>query len=83
VVQDLSRERGTAVLSVLHDLNLAALYSDRLMLLAGGRIAAEGSPRDVLTEQTLAAAYGTAVHVGVHAESGSPVVLPLPRGERR
>jgi len=82
VVQDLSRERGMAVLSVLHDLNLAALYSDRLLLLAAGRIAAEGRPRDVLTAETLAAAYGTAVHVGVHARSGAPVVLPLPRAKR-
>jgi iron complex transport system ATP-binding protein len=82
VVQDLARERGTAVLSVLHDLNLAALYCDRLLLLAGGRIVAAGAPHEVLSAERLAAAYGTAVHVEIHARSGKPVVLPLPRPER-
>jgi iron complex transport system ATP-binding protein len=77
VVQERRRDRGTAVLSVLHDLNLAALYCDRLVLLAAGRVAAEGTPRDVLVPGVLAAAYGTDVQVGVHPLTGGPVVLPV------
>jgi iron complex transport system ATP-binding protein len=80
VVHELRRERGTAVLSVLHDPNLAALYCDRLVLLAGGRIACQGSARDVLTAETLRAAYGTEVHVGEHPVTGGPIVLPVARG---
>ena len=80
VVHALRRERGTAVLSVLHDPNLAALYCDRLVLLAGGGIARQGSAREVLTPEALRAAYGTDVHVGVHPLSGGPIVLPVARG---
>ena len=79
VVDELRQTRGTAVVSVLHDLNLAALYCERIVLLAGGRVAADGTPAAVLTAERLAAAYGTAVHVGRHERAGGPVVLPLPR----
>jgi iron complex transport system ATP-binding protein len=80
-VHALRRERGTAVLSVLHDLNLAALYCDRLVLLAGGTVARQGTPEEVLTAGVLSAAYDTPVHVGRSEATGAPVVLPL--GQRR
>jgi iron complex transport system ATP-binding protein len=76
VVHELRRTRGLAVLSVLHDLNLAAAYCDRLVLLAGGRVAADGPPAAVLTPALLESAYGTAVHVAVNALTGGPLVLP-------
>ena len=81
VVAELRRTRGVAVVSVLHDLNLAALYCDRLVLLAGGRVGREGSPAEVLTPAVLGAAYATQVYVGTHALTGGPIVLP--RGPRR
>jgi iron complex transport system ATP-binding protein len=81
IVRDLQRQRGLTVIAVLHDLNLAAMYCDRLVLLAAGRVAREGTPADVLTADTLSAAYSARVHVGVNAATGTPVVLPLPRGE--
>jgi iron complex transport system ATP-binding protein len=83
VVQDLRRERGTAVLSVLHDLNLAALYCDRLILLAGGRVAAQGTPREVLAADRLAAAYGAPVQVAANPVTGGPIVLPVARDRPR
>ena len=76
VVRALARERGVAVVSVLHDLNLAALYCDRLVLLAGGRVVRAGTPADVLTADVLRAAFTTDVYVGVHPVTGGPVVLP-------
>ena len=82
VVRELRCERGTAVLSVLHDLNLAATYCDRLVLLAEGRIARQGTPDAVLTRDALGAAYGAAVYVGVNELTGSRVVLPLSREQR-
>jgi iron complex transport system ATP-binding protein len=78
-VRDLTRAHGVAVLSVLHDLNLAALYCDRLILLAGGRVVADGTPAEVLVGPLLARAYGVEVHVGTNAATGTPIVLPLPR----
>src|SRR5207253_3748841 len=76
IVAELRRTRGIAVVSVLHDLNLAALYCDRLVLLAGGRVACEGRPAEVLTPALLGAAYATEVYVGTHALTGGPIVLP-------
>jgi iron complex transport system ATP-binding protein len=78
VVRDLVRARAVGVVSVLHDLNLAALFCDRLVLLAGGAVACAGRPADVLTADVLTAAYGTDVWVGVNPLTGGPIVLPRP-----
>ena len=79
VVVDLCRTGGVACLSVLHDLNLAAMYCDRILLLADGRIAGEGTPAAVLDETRLAAAFHADVHVGRNDLTGGPLVLPRPR----
>jgi iron complex transport system ATP-binding protein len=63
------------VAAVLHDRNLASLYCPRLVLLAGGAVAADGAPEEVLTEERLREVYGAAVTVGRHPENGRPVVL--------
>ena len=77
VVRTLERERGLGVLTVLHDLNLAAAYCDRLVLLSAGRVVRVGTPADVLDAKTLAAAYGVAVSVRGGDGTGPLVVLPL------
>lgn len=76
VVRALAAERGTAVVSVLHDLNLAAMYCDRLVLMAGGQAVSSGRPADVLTGPALSAAYATAVSILAHPRTGMPIVLP-------
>jgi iron complex transport system ATP-binding protein len=76
VVHELARARGVAVVSVLHDLNLAALYCDRLALLAGGRLVRQGPPAEVLDAGTLRAAYATDVQITANPATGVPVVLP-------
>lgn len=75
-VGELARARGVAVVSVLHDLNLAALYCDRLVALAGGRVAAAGTPAQVLTADVLRAVFETEVYVGVNPVTRGPFVLP-------
>jgi iron complex transport system ATP-binding protein len=70
-------ERGRTILLVSHDLNLAAEYCDRLLLLAHGRVVACGSPEEVMTPETLARAYGCAVQVERSA-SGRPRLCPPP-----
>ncbi len=79
----LRREDDLTVLAVLHDLNLAALYCDRLLLLAGGRIDAAGPPEAVLTEERLRRVYGCPVRVGRHPVTGTPLVLPVPHATGR
>jgi iron complex transport system ATP-binding protein len=68
--------RGTAIVVVLHDLNLAAAHADRVALVADGRLSAVGGPHDVLDERRLAQAYGHPVDVVAHPRTGQPVVLP-------
>ncbi len=67
---------GLRVVAVMHDLNLAALYCDRLVLLRGGTIAADGPSREILTEERLRTAYGTHIEVLSHPQRRDPVVLP-------
>jgi iron complex transport system ATP-binding protein len=75
----LNRGGGLTVVIVLHDLNLAAMYCDRLFLLGGGRLAAEGSPTDVLTPANLRVVYGSRVLVGRHPVYGCPQVTLVSR----
>jgi len=67
---------GTGVVAVTHDLNLAALHADRLVLLDGGRVALDGPPERVLRDPALVAAYGPELVVAEHPRSRRPVVLP-------
>ncbi|HEY3283440.1 MAG TPA: heme ABC transporter ATP-binding protein [Armatimonadota bacterium] len=78
LLRELNRKDGLTVLVVLHDINLAASFCDRLSLLKGGRVYAEGTPREVVTQETLAAAYGADVVVLPHPVTGDPAVLPMP-----
>jgi iron complex transport system ATP-binding protein len=79
LVDRLRRERGLTVLATMHDLSIAGEYADRMVLLAGGRVAAAGTPRDVLTETLLAEHYRVRVRV-VDGDQG-PLVVPV-RGQR-
>lgn len=68
---------GWLVVVVLHDLNLASLFSDQVMLLHQGRIEALGSPSEVMQVERLEAVYGLPFALTQH-RSGRPWVLPLP-----
>jgi iron complex transport system ATP-binding protein len=68
-------ERGAAVLVILHDLNLAARYCDRLLLLDRGRPHALGSPEQVLQAEPLQAVFGLEVLVQRHPERGHPLII--------
>lgn len=77
LVRRLCRERQLAVLATIHDLTLAALYCDRLVLLDRGVVVAEGAPDRVLRPELIASAYGAEVAVLRHPASGRPVIVPL------
>jgi iron complex transport system ATP-binding protein len=75
LVAQLRRQHGLTVISAMHDLTLAGLYSDRLVLLHEGLTVASGSPAEVLTADILEEFYG--VRVSVHHEvDGTVVVVP-------
>ncbi len=77
------RRTGAAVICALHDLTLAALVCDRVVLLAGGQIHAQGAPHEVITLSTLRAVYGVEAVVIPHPQARTPVVLPPDLGGER
>ena len=79
LLTDLNRSRGTTVVMVLHDLNLAARYADHLVAVADGGIYAAGSPAEVLTEETVRAVFGLDSRVIADPVSGTPLMLPIGR----
>jgi iron complex transport system ATP-binding protein len=73
----LGKKDGVAVLAVLHDLNLAARYADRLVAMQNGRIVAHGKPNEVLTDQLLATVFGVENRSDAQLrEQFGPFVLP-------
>ena len=79
LLTDLNRDRGTTIVMVLHDLNLAARYADRLVALTQGRLYAQGTPAEVVTEEMVRDVFGMAARVVHDPVSGSPLVLPVGR----
>jgi iron complex transport system ATP-binding protein len=82
LVKRLNREQGVTVLGAMHDLNLAALYFDRLVLLKEGAIFADGLPSAVLTEGIIHHVFGASVHIGQHPSAEVPHVTVIPKGSR-
>lgn len=75
----LNRERGTTVVMVLHELNLAARYADHLVVMSAGRIVSEGAPGEVLTAATVRDAFGLEARIVPDPVSGTPLVVPIGR----
>lgn len=76
----LNREKGLTVLAVLHDLNLAAQYCARLILLHRGRVHSDGPPCAVLQPEIIREVYGVEVVAGAHPTTGVPCLHLLPGG---
>lgn len=75
LLSNLRTSRQVAILCVSHDINLAATYCQRIILLSQGNIVAEGSPEEVITEELLQQVYGTLVRVHAHPGHGGPLVV--------
>jgi len=79
LLTDLNRTRGTTIVMVLHDLNLAARYADHLVALSEGRVHAQGEPAQVLTEEVVRSVFGLDSRVILDPTSGKPLMLPIGR----
>jgi iron complex transport system ATP-binding protein len=79
---ELARE-GTAVVAVLHDLNLAATYADRLVVMQRGAIVAEGAPAAILDESLLREVFDVSITVRTMPETLLPCILPQARASSR
>ena len=76
VRRELAR-RGLACVAVLHDLNVAAQYADRIALLKGGRIVAQGTVEEVMTYRRLKEVFEAELYVGVNELDGARYFLPV------
>jgi cobalamin transport system ATP-binding protein len=83
VLRELCERDGLAVVATLHDLNAAALYADRVLLLRDGSTVASGLPEQVLTSDNLRAVYDTEVYVGRNPATGALMILPAAPDSRR
>ncbi len=86
LVRALASEKKLAVMMVLHDMNHAAMYADRVALIVRGRVFACGSPEEVLTRANLTTIFQVPVSVIPHPDYGTPLILPdgvhAPRNQR-
>lgn len=79
LLRDLNRDRGTTVVMVLHDLNLAARYCDWLAAMAEGQLHRSGPVEDIVTEDLVSQVFGLACRVISDPVSGKPMMLPIGR----
>ncbi|MGQ0842627.1 MAG: ABC transporter ATP-binding protein [Sporichthyaceae bacterium] len=79
LLADLNRRERRTIVLVLHDLNQAARYSHRLIAMKQGRIVKQGSPAEVVTEESVADVFGLPCRVIDDPVSGTPMVIPIGR----
>ena len=82
LVRGLNREQGVTVVAAMHDLNLASLFFDRLVMLKEGALFADGPPRGVLTEENVRDVFSASVRIGSHPTAPVPHIVVLPRDAR-
>ncbi len=75
IARDFAR-RGGGVIAILHDLNLTAMYADRVFVMHRGRLATDGSPQEVLSDDLIEKVFDCRLRVGVLPAANMPFVLP-------
>lgn len=79
LLRELNERGGRTIVMVLHDLNQAARYADRIVAIRDGRLLADGPPEAVITEETVRAVFGLEVRVIEHPVAGTPLCVPVGR----
>lgn len=69
-------ERGGGVVAIMHDLNLTAMFADRIVMIKAGRVAAAGRPNEVMTDAVMEDVFGCAMRVNATPTGDVPFVLP-------
>ena len=83
LLSDLNQSRGTTIVMVLHDLNLAARYADFLVAMVKGKIHVAGDPSEVLSEEMVATVFGQKSRIMTDPTSGRPMMVPIGRHRMR
>jgi iron complex transport system ATP-binding protein len=79
LLQSLNKTSGLTVVAVLHDLNLAAQFSEKILLMKDGKIFSQGAPEDVLTPENIREVYGMEVAITDNPLTGRFNIIPLGR----
>ncbi|MFK2826110.1 adenosylcobinamide amidohydrolase [Bacillus sp. B190/17] len=82
LLKKMTKETGLTVISIFHDLNLASLYCDRLLLMKDGKMRSLGNPSEVLKEEPIQQVYQTEIHQRPHPEVPKPQMSILPEKTR-
>ena len=77
VLKNLNKEKNITIITILHDLNLAAQYSDEIILLSEGEIVTIGNPQEVLTKEVIKEVYNIKVDMVVNPSTGRPYIIPV------
>jgi len=83
ILSKLNQEQGMTILTVTHDVNLAAQFCKRIIVMKGGEILADGDTKDVLNKMTLQNVYDTPLEIVQHPNSHLPVILPELKDRQR
>jgi iron complex transport system ATP-binding protein len=83
LLKSLQKEKGKAILAAEHNINLAGLHADRLVLLLDGRVAETGRPREALTAGTIRRIFGADVDIRENLSTGLPEISLVPGGARK
>jgi len=79
ILKKLNKQNNMTVVTVLHDLNMAAEYSDAVMLLKDGKLLQWGHPSKVITKENIKNAYNASVYMMENPLSGTPHIIPIPQ----
>lgn len=79
LLRDLNEQRGTTIVMVLHELNLAARYADRMIAMVDGHIHSSGPPSKILTHALVKEVFGLNSHIIEDPVSGRPMMVPVGR----
>jgi iron complex transport system ATP-binding protein len=74
ILQDLRQRRGLTIVVVTHDINLAARYCGRLILLKNGKVVGDGAPEKVITKRIMESVYEVEVEILLHPQDGKPLL---------
>lgn len=77
ILKDLNKNKNTTVIIVLHDINIAARYSDKIVFLDKGQIISKGTPEEVVTEKNIKKAYDMDIYLEINKHTNSPYLIPL------
>ncbi len=79
LLTELNRRKGTTIVMILHDINLSARYADHIFAMGKGRLAAQGTPKEVITPELMKEIYGLTCEVMEDPMSKSPMIIPIGR----